>query len=317
MPKKVLSIPTAIVTCLQLFISSCATLSNSPAQKIWIATDSTITHLSVEKSILIDSSIQGSRKPASYIVPRSARELAIHFRLDTIEKTLLLHPRNSFAYWYNILGNYAIGMLVDRDKDKRYAYPAWTYLTKNDTGVHRHRFPSIPKGQLRLSLGYAPINILSLKSPEGQYAAFGVFGLETGLDYFYKKDRYLSLTVGAATSAAPVDHFGKGYLRRANTFYANIRNNYVIGSFDLGYGISMADLQWVRTTLGDTVNLNKTTNNIGFGLSLSGQYRIGNSFRIGLLCQPNLLNTDHSPTFNYQHYISLNFCWKIPFNRRR
>jgi hypothetical protein len=135
MPKTVLSIPTAIVICLQLFISSCAILSNSPAQKIWIATDSTITHLSVEKSILIDSPIQRSRKPASYIVPRSARELAIHFRLDTIEKTLLLRPRNSFAYWYNILGNYAIGMLVDRDKDKRYAYPTWTYLTKQDTGV--------------------------------------------------------------------------------------------------------------------------------------------------------------------------------------
>ena len=205
-------------------------------------------------------------------------------------------------------------MLVDWNNPKRYSYPAWTYLKASDTSISRHRFPSVHKHILRLSLGYPPVNIFNIASPEGPYNAVGIFGLETGLDYFYKNNRYLSMSVGAGTSYAPVDHIGYADFRTAGALYANIRNNYVIGSFDLGYGFNISKFKWVHTTAGNPVYLYAVTNTTALGLTLSPQYRIGNFFRIGALFQPNFINTSHSPTFNYQHYIAVQLCWKIPLH---
>jgi len=308
---------TAIVIFPLVFLSSCATILNGPSQLIRVSTEKNISDLRVENTLSMESRTLDTAMIHAFIVPRSAQPLIIHFRLDTAEKTVRLQPRNSFAWWYNIFSNYGIGMLIDWHNPKRYSYPSWTYLAANDTVVYHHRFPPIPKGNLRLSLSYSPVDIFNILSPEGQYSTGGIFGAEAGLDYFHKPDRYISLAVGAATSVAPVEHLGSGYLRTGNALYANIRYNYVIGSFDLGYGGSISKLIWARTTFGDTVNLNKHTQSIGFGPSLSAQYRIGNSFRLGLLYQPTLMSVDHSPAFNYQHYISVNLCWKIRLRRSR
>jgi hypothetical protein len=55
--------------------------------------------------------------------------------------------------------------------------------------------------------------------------------------------------------------------------------------------------------------------NIGFGLSLSAQYRLGHYFKMGVLYQPNIINTSLKPTVDYQYYISFNLIWKIPIRK--
>jgi hypothetical protein len=93
---------------------------NRHTQKIHIATDNKITGLRVEQATQLDST--------TYVVTRGRQDLTIHFRLDTTEKTLLLRPRNSFAFWFNVY-NYCVGMLVDWKNPRRYGYPAYTYLS--------------------------------------------------------------------------------------------------------------------------------------------------------------------------------------------
>ena len=88
----------------------------------------------------------------------------------------------------------------------------------------------------------------------------------------------------------------------------------MIGSFDLGYGLSFSGLNWSQKTRGDTIKLDRSILSAGMGFSLSAQYRLGNSIRLGLLYQPNLLSFDQSPAFRYQHYISVNLTWKLPMN---
>lgn len=88
------------------------------------------------------------------------------------------------------------------------------------------------------------------------------------------------------------------------------------GSFNLGYGVNISQLRWIRTTIGDTVNMDKKTGSVAFGLSLSAQYRIGNSLRIGVLFQPDLLNASHLPVFKFQHYFAFGLCWKIPLRMK-
>jgi hypothetical protein len=63
---------------------------------------------------------------------------------------------------------------------------------------------------------------------------------KTGLDYFYRENRYLSLSLGAATDLPLADKKSiplNGFVKTASTFYTSLRANRVLGSFDLGYGI--------------------------------------------------------------------------------
>jgi hypothetical protein len=181
--------PLILTACSLVFMTSCATLLNRRTQAIHIATDNKITGLRIEQATRLDST--------TYVVTRGRQDLTIHFRLDTTEKTLLLRSRNSFAFWFNVY-NYCAGMLIDWKNPKRFSYPAYTYLTTKDTAVERHRYPPTPKGKVRFSLGFSPAGGFSLASSVGRFSAYSPFGLETGLDYFYKPDRYVSLSLGGA-----------------------------------------------------------------------------------------------------------------------
>jgi hypothetical protein len=176
------------------------------------------------------------------------------------------------------------------------------------------RFAPVPKGTMYFSLSVPLINSFSLNSPDGRSNPGGPLGLEAGVDYFYKTDRYISLSTGVGTSAF-VDHIGIGYYDLGHTFFGNIRNNHVIGSFDLGYGLSFSDLLWTRVTNYDTGSLERSVSSTGIGLSLSAQYRFGKYFRFSLLYQPTLFSANSSPSFRYQHYISAGFSWKWPIKR--
>jgi hypothetical protein len=256
----------------------------------------------------LDSLARGPEDTGMYLVRRSHETLAVHAQLDSGDKIILIKPRNSFAFWANV-ENYCVGMLVDRDNPKRYGYRRWSYLALKDTTVTVRRFAPIPKGTMHFSFSVPVFNAFSLKSPEGQTNLAGPLGLEAGVDYFYKTDRYLSLSAGVATSVF-AEHIGNGYYQTGHVLFGSLRNNYVIGSFELGYGFSYSDLLWSRVKNGDTVKLDHSIKSVGLGCSLSAQYRIGPSFRFCLLYQPVLFTANRTPAFGYQHYLSAGLAWR-------
>ncbi|MDO6430851.1 hypothetical protein Q4E93_09635 [Flavitalea sp. BT771] len=302
------------VFVIPVFFASCATVLNGPAQNIRIGTDKNIRRVSMENALFEDSSGRPSEVPGTYLVRRNNKTLVIHIQLDSGEKILRIRPHNSLAYWLNI-ENYCLGMLVDKDNPKRYAYRCWSYLALKDTAITLRRFAPVPLGTVRFSLSVPLINSFSLISPEGRSSPTGPLGLEAGVDYFYKPDHYISLSAGAASSVF-ADHLGKGYFTTGHTFFGSIRNNLVIGSFDLGYGLSFSNLFWQKVTRGDTVNLDRSVRSTGIGFSLSAQYRVSKSFRVGILYQPGLYTVSPTPSFNYQHYISAGLAWRWPIKRR-
>jgi hypothetical protein len=134
--------------------------------------------------------------------------------------------------------------------------------------------------------------------------------------YFYKTDQYISLSVGTGTSAF-VDHIGNGYYNVGQTFFGSIRNNHVIGSFDLGYGLNFSDLRWEKLKVTNIylASLDRSVRSNGIGFSFSVQYRLGKYFRFGILYQPALFSTNSSPSFSYQHYLSAGFSWRWSIRR--
>jgi hypothetical protein len=289
---------------------------NRRTQHIQITTDEKIRRVSVDNALFTDSSARELNGSAVFLVRRSHEPLFIHAELDSGEKIIRLRPHYSFAFWLNI-DYFGLGMLVDFNNPKRYGYNHWNYLALKDTTIILRRFAPVPKGTMYFSLLPLPsVNLFSLKSPEGQSTPGGPLGLAVGVDYFYKPDHYVSFSAGTGTSAF-VDHIGNGYFNTGHTLFGNVMNNHVIGSFDLGYGLSFSELLWEKMEVTDiyTVSLDRSVRSAGIGLSFSAQYRITKNLRLGVLYQPTLFSVNSRPAFGYQHYISAGFVWKWRIRR--
>jgi hypothetical protein len=297
------------VLILMTLLSSCATVLNKPVQKVFIATDKNLTVTSVERAVIIDSSLSLA---AIYYVPRSNKPLIVHIKAGSNETSVKLKPTNSFAYWFNIIENYGIGMLVDKDNVERYGYPARNYLYASGDSINISRFAPIEKGSINLSLSPTLMNSFDMKAPNKQYYSGGVFGLEAGVEYFYQRNKYLSFNTGAATTVFG-EYIGSGSYETGNVLFASVKNNFIAGRFDFGYGVNLSKLTWQKR-YNDTAKLGESVKNTGAGFSLSSQYRIGNYFRIGALYQPVLFNIRNGPVISYQHFLSLNLIWKLPLH---
>jgi hypothetical protein len=303
-----------ILISLSLFFSSCATILNSPVQKIVISTSKNISVVSVDRVTVIDSAVTDRNATRAYYIPRSNQPLKVNLQIDSTHKAILLTPKHSFAYWCNIASNYGIGMLVDKDNVKRFAYPKKSYLKLQDTLIKRFNFAPIKEGTINLSLSLPFTTIFNVNAFDKKYKSAGVFGFEAGLDYFYQDDNYLSVDFGVGSDRFG-EYFGPGYIQTADVIYSSLRNNKIVGSFDFGYGVNVSNLKWEQQTIGDTIKINHLIKNTPLGLSLAAQYRMGTYFRLGVLYQPSLVNADFKSSFNYQHYLSLNLIWKLPIHK--
>lgn len=295
-----------------LLFSSCATILNNGAQKITITSDKKIKVVSVDSSL----KVFGDRN--SVYLERSMNPIKINLQVDTANKTILIKPHSSVAYWANIYFNYGIGMLVDKDNPKRYAYPKRFYLQQNDNDVIVRRFAPTLKRSIYWHIALPHANFFYLTTLDGYRSSGGFWGIESGLDYFYKDNRFISIYAGSATDffvpvPAAVDI--RGEYQSSSGIFVNARNNYRIGSFDLGYGASYSTLYWRKTNNTDSTFTPQTKSNSAIGLSFNSSFRFGELFQLGLLYQPYFIRIDNKVQADYQHQISIELIWKIPIRR--
>jgi hypothetical protein len=303
-----------ILWAMLLLLSSCATVLNRPAQKVRIASEPGLKIISVNTLGSLDSSSVKPGKRGVYYVRRGNTPLVVTIQANNITKTIELKPTKSFAYWFNIYCNYGIGMLVDKNSPKRYAYPSDNYIGSRDSAVKVTRFMPVKKGTLNFSFSLPFMIHFNMRSIDGRRRSGGVLGLEAGVDYYYRDNNYLSVSLGAGTDQG-AEHIGKGYAQTGNNLFASLRNNHTIGNLDVGYGLSLSQLVWSNITLGDTIKMDQSLKNKTLGLSLYANYRLGQRFRIGALYQPGIINIGTTPASGYQHYISFNLVWKMPMRK--
>ncbi len=252
------------------------------------------------------------RLSRGYLIQRSDKLLPIVLQIDSIQKTVFLQPRRTYSWLLN--AKYLFGPKEPPDYyiGKRWLYPKKSFITANDSIISHVRISPEKRGAVYITLSPS-IPIFDLKTHDGRYFSGGIFGYELGADYFYKKNKFLSFNIGAATDKIPVDHFGD-YEEEANTLYTSIKNNMVFGSFDIGFGISLSRLFYSKTYYDSLIRLEsiKTT---GLGLSFSAHYKLTRNLKVGFLYQPNLLSLNSSPTFSYQHYMAFQCTLSIPTTR--
>ncbi len=85
-----------------------------------------------------------------------------------------------------------------------------------------------------------------------------------------------------------------------------------MGSFDIGYGLAFSGMDAIRNDyVHDTIVYSRSLTTLAVGLSLSLQYRIGNTVRVGVLYQPSFWSPTLSPGFYYQHYVAMAYHLEI------
>jgi hypothetical protein len=254
-------------------------------------------------------------------VDRKNEKLQIVARTDSLIKTFEIEPRNSFMYWSNIVCNYGIGMLVDRNNPKRYSYPQRIYINSSDTTSNYYLFgQSNNKGELHLHISLPHINSFRLTPDnEGAKINTGFWGLTVGLDYYHSKNQFINLGVSGVSDffvpvPAAVDISGEYELM--SSVYLGLSNNHRYRRLTIGYGLSFSRNTWDLRYY-DRFDPPPPTrdpvkkSHISFGLVVPSYFQIGEYFNFGVIYRPSFYRPTVKENFKYEHLVSIDFAWKI------
>lgn len=179
-----------------LFCSSCATIFNKQTTHVYLIAKTPI------KVVMDKDTLTSVKNRVTLIVPRQKAPIEITVFNDTISKKITLNSKNSFAYWYNIYANYGIGMLIDKDNPKRYAYPKQVYVPMDTT--RENHLPYIPYSlSYKNNIKITPLRLL-MSHP----------GIELSYERYFSKKFSSQVSFAALFnlySSAEEKYVGSGY----------------------------------------------------------------------------------------------------------
>jgi hypothetical protein len=294
-----------------VLLSSCASLFNSPTHVVAIR-----THPSVEKIVVNKNVYNLHDGEVKVHVQRGNDPLIIGFPGNDSFRRIAIQPRNSFIYLAGAASTAGLTTIVERKDPKRWAYQKNIYIEQVGNKITVHRFGPIPKGTIQVELSMPYMNYMYVKSVTGMSHCFGFFGLGAGINYFYRDNRFFSLSGGVAADLpipvpAPVDYVG-GVQEQASSVFISARHNHMYRSFEFGYGFNFSRFEWTlydHSTVPAISNQHMTTD--ALGLSLVARYRATKNFRVGILYQPTLSKSNTDPGVGYQHLLSLEMAVKL------
>ena len=176
------------------------------------------------------------------------------------------------------------------------------------------------KGTWDLRLSFPYINHFILK-PDGEkdISSTGFIGAAIGFDYYHQNSQYLNIMIGAvmdlfAPIPIPICYDVNEYreVEFCSSYFIGVTNNHRYKYFSLGYGLSYSHNLW-RHNYGNydvTLYDKKYTDNT-LGLMLTSYWFFNRSFCLGIIYRPSFLRLNTSPTFKYEHLISIDLAWRI------
>jgi hypothetical protein len=299
-----------------IFLNSCATIINQRRQRIDIITDKPAS-VSINDHILLSS-----KNKISFVALRDIVPIRLTVFNDTLKKELSLEPRTSALYWINIFYNCGLGMLIDRNSPKRFAYPGRVFVSMTDKSTSFSSYnPFIGKGTLNLNLSLPWINnfVLNPLNETTSKNSLGFMGISVGADYYYRKNKFVNLTAGGVMNfflpfPAAVDFSGEVDIMSSS--YLTLSDNFRMKRFSAGFGLSLSKNSWNHMyydwgnpppPLRDPV---KRTD-ISLGFAFPFYIQTSEYFSIGMLYRPSVLTIDPALKLKYNHVLSVDFIWKI------
>jgi hypothetical protein len=314
-----------------IVFSSCATIVNSPFQKIHIDHDPQL-------DVKVDSSRFSFHTYQAYNVytPKNYANRDMYFLRSRNEIPLIINDtsilnlkphRSYFTYWLgNIYFSYGLGMLIDYPKDKSFSYPIYNYITQDNNQIRNVRFKPIPEKKVRPTIIIPLINVYHLQTDSGKVVLGSGLGFSAGLDYFIKEKTYLSFTAGITMDCFSPRHdtindrfesrdYQIGFGPLSSAKYLSLKINRISPWLEYGIGVSLTNLRWgenQKTNITDSTYYYSPVryNSLNIGLSTDLRLRLTQNFNIGILYQPLFYDLKHE-NYNYQHLISTELIWRF------
>ena len=203
-----------------------------------------------------------------------------------------------------------------------FSYPPDLLYTKREP----HKSEIYGKGtwDLRLTIPY--INHFRLK-PDGEkdISKVGFLGAAIGFDYYHRNNQYLSVLAGGVLDfflpfPVHIDYdYGEEIVEKefCSSAFVSLTNNHRFKFFSTGYGLSYSHNYWVLTyntgysfEPDNSYVAQRYTDNT-LGLMFTGYWLTKKSFSLGVIYRPSLIRLNVSPTFKYEHLISIDLAWRI------
>jgi hypothetical protein len=300
-------------------MTSCATIFNRPHKYVTIHT------AEPSKIIHEQDTIETIDNKAHLKVQRKDDFLPVIVIADSLEKSILIEPRNSLMWWANLY-NYGIGMLVDMKNPKRWTYPDKVWIAPNEKFGYSKFGQANNKGELYLHLSLPTINRFRMVvENEGTKSKTGVLGITIGLDYYHSKNQFVHLGFsglfgGSSRHRNPATENSRQNIERESMIseYFSLSNNHKFGQFSVGYGLSFAENTWQYHRyrhswlfgLPITEERRKKSYRT-LGLVFPTYFQFGEYFNLGVVYRPTFFRANATNKFAYEHLISLDFAWKI------
>lgn len=313
---------------LAISFTSCATLFSEKEYNVRV-----ISYEKNRKAAINDSIYT---LPADVMVKRSKEDLKVTLIGDTLRKDFTVKASLRPAFLY---GNLAfligapVGYAVDLNNQKRFYYGKRIILNASDSVTviehgsgkrwknYFNKQYSLPKGQWAFTASIPYVNNF-YQQPKNEPSKnnSGFFGLSLGLEYYYKDNRFVKLSVASPIDfdlpiIAPLDKFDAYETTRATAF--TITNNRKFNRLEFGYGLSYAIHTWRMINSDWEFPSNeerpRTKNSQSFGLTANVYYQVLDNVSLGVVYTPTLYNVFPESRFSYQHIISFDILYRLPF----
>jgi hypothetical protein len=313
-----------------LGLNSCATILNSPFQRVNIDHENGIrVRVDTTKYYYKESAVYNVYYPKNYgrqslyFLRCSATIPLIINDTDTIK----LKPHRSYLmFWFaNIYTSYGIGMLVDYQNDKSFEYPIHNYIARENDNFRNIRFKPYRKNQVHFSLGLPVVNCFHLETDSGKSNTVSGLGISGQIEYFLSSKTYLALGAGATMDlfGAYADtaynngysYYGPFFETYSSSEYISLDYNKITPKLDYGIGLSLTELRWNannRVNLSDTsfTYSHSSYRSLNLGIKLSASYRLTANASFGVEYHPLIFDIERKKS-TYQHFIAFKAAFRL------
>lgn len=306
-----------ILLLVVLTFTSCATLTNTKNDKMFVYADRDSTFICVN----YDTS-QIYQLPAKIVLPRSEKDITLIAINDTVQRKVYLTSGYSGK---TIFGNLMTGLwpffiILDASNPKAYAYPKYTTILFDDTPypfIGTKNWINPEKNLVRFKLGFPAGNIQSRTIAGEKLKLLSYHSASMGVEYYFSNKFSIDFSSTLFKDHRATYFTGDDGFRHP-TYHVTTTTNLQIGTdikrFHVASGFSYSKLlvyyQTKRTFFDPYNNPNELYDPIYrikyFGPSISTYFRLSSEFNIAANYYASLISkTNGSKQSEYGHILSL------------
>lgn len=300
-----------------LCVTSCATMFNSPHTTISVRSKA-------GTKVTVDCVTQTVKRKGGlpFVVNRSPETLQVTLSHDTITKEVWVKSRPSRTGYLNVL-NLGLGFKKDRHSPEQYTYPKRIWVPLDESGNTYYTENPMRKGMLGIHFSVPVANAVYYRiSPMADRSEVLPFGFTLGASYGTRSNRYLSFEVGGSMNFDIREQLNDTTTESPHWIaFFNVRKNYILGAFTLGYGLDFSHHHWetynsMRSTTERIILDRSVYNSTGAGLMLSAYLNMGPVIAVGMKYHTQLISYSDQLRFRYGHIISFEARFSFPTRRR-